>query len=259
MGVTPQRRASGPRDARAIAREVAAAARALAREVAELRFGAPVSHVYQPLVYAWPAHAQYVERYAAGRKRVVFLGMNPGPFGMAQTGVPFGAVGVVKSWLGIEARVGRPPREHPKRPVQGFDCPRQEVSGQRLWGAVQARFGSAERFFAHHYVANYCPLLFLEAGGRNRTPDKLAARERAPLFAACDRHLVRVVRALAPEWVIGIGGFAEERAREALAGSPLRIGRILHPSPANPRAQRGWDARVARELEALGVCRDRCS
>jgi single-strand selective monofunctional uracil DNA glycosylase len=140
--------------------------------------------------------------------------------------------------------------------VLGFACPREEVSGQRLWGAVQARFGSAERFFAHHYVANYCPLLFLEASGRNRTPDKLAARERTPLFAACDRHLVRVVRALAPEWVIGIGSFAEERAREALAGAPLRIGRILHPSPANPRAQRNWADAAARELRALGVCRE---
>ena len=213
-----------------------------------------MSHVYQPLAYAWPAHRRYIERYAAGRKRVVFVGMNPGPFGMAQTGVPFGAVGLVKSWLGIEARVGRPPREHPKRPVLGFACPRQEVSGQRLWGAVQARFGSPERFFAHHYVANYCPLLFLEASGRNRTPDKLPARERAPLFAACDRHLAAVVRALAPEWVVGIGSFAEERAREALADAPLRIGRILHPSPANPRAQSRWGEAAARELRALGVC-----
>jgi single-strand selective monofunctional uracil DNA glycosylase len=139
--------------------------------------------------------------------------------------------------------------------VQGFACARQEVSGQRLWGAVRERFGSAERFFAHHYVANYCPLLFLEASGRNRTPDKLPAGERAPLFAACDRHLARVVRALAPEWVVGIGSFAEERAREALAGAPLRIGRILHPSPANPRAQRAWGDAAARELRALGVCR----
>jgi single-strand selective monofunctional uracil DNA glycosylase len=140
--------------------------------------------------------------------------------------------------------------------VLGFDCPRQEVSGQRLWGAVQLRFGSAERFFADHYVANYCPLLFLEASGRNRTPDKLPARERAPLFAACDRHLSRVVRALAPEWVVGIGSFAEERAREALAGVPVRIGRILHPSPANPRAQSRWGEAAARELRALGVCRE---
>ena len=117
-----------------------------------------------------------------------------------------------------------------------------------------ARFGSPERFFARHYVANYCPLLFLEASGRNRTPDKLPAPEREPLFAACDRHLSRVVRALGPEWVIGIGGFAEARAREVLAGTGIRVGRILHPSPANPRAGRDWGAAAERELRALGVC-----
>jgi single-strand selective monofunctional uracil DNA glycosylase len=233
---------------------VAAAARSLARGVARLRFGGAVSHVYNPLVYARSAHEAYVERYAAGRKRVVFLGMNPGPFGMAQTGVPFGAVPPVRDWLRIEARVGRPRREHPLRPVTGFAGARVEVSGERLWGAVRARFGSPERFFAEHFVANYCPLLFLEAGGRNRTPDKLARGEQRALFAVCDRHLVRVVEALEPEWVVGIGGFAEARAREALGGRALRIGRILHPSPANPAAQRDWARRAARELREQGVC-----
>jgi single-strand selective monofunctional uracil DNA glycosylase len=176
---------------------------------------------------------------------------------MAQTGVPFGAVGPVRRWLGIAGAVRRPRREHPKRPVLGFECPRNEVSGARLWGAVEARFGGPERFFARHFVANYCPLIFLEQSGRNRTPDKLPAREQEPLFAACDRHLRRVVDTLEPEWVVGIGGFAEARARAALAERELRIGRILHPSPANPRAQRDWAGSVARQLEEQGVCAGR--
>jgi single-strand selective monofunctional uracil DNA glycosylase len=237
------------------AERVAAAAAALARSTARLRFGAPVTHVYNPLIYARRAHAAYVARYADGRKRVVFLGMNPGPFGMAQTGVPFGAVEAVRGWLGIEAPVSRPRREHPLRPVRGFACTRNEVSGERLWGAVAARFRTPRRFFAEHFVVSYCPLLFLESSGRNRTPDKLPAREQAPLFAACDRHLRSVVDALEPEWVVGIGRFAEARARAALADRRVRIGRILHPSPANPQAQRGWGRTAERELRAQGVCR----
>ena len=134
--------------------------------------------VYDPLDYARRAHAAYLDAYAGSRKRVVFLGMNPGPFGMAQTGVPFGDVAQVRDFLGIEAPVGRPASEHPKRPVQGFACARSEVSGTRLWGAIAAQFGTPARFFADHFVANYCPLLFLEASGRNRTPDKLPAAER---------------------------------------------------------------------------------
>jgi single-strand selective monofunctional uracil DNA glycosylase len=40
------------------------------------------------------------------------------------------------------------------------------VSGQRLWGWVQARFGSAAPFFERFWVHNYCPLLFVEASGK---------------------------------------------------------------------------------------------
>jgi len=233
-----------------------AAARRLSRDVAGLHFAAPVARVYDPLDYARRPHAAYLDAYASSRKRVVFLGMNPGPFGMAQTGVPFGDVEQVRSFLGIEAPVGRPASEHPKRPVQGFACTRSEVSGTRLWGAIAARFGSAEKFFADHFVANYCPLLFLEASGRNRTPDKLAAAEREALYRACDRHLLRLVEVLEPSWVVGIGAFAEGRAREAL-GSRVRIARVLHPSPASPLAQRDWAGTVRRELSAQGVCPSR--
>jgi len=234
-----------------------AAARRLCREVEGLRFGPPVTHVYNPLVYARRGYAAYVDRTATARRRVVFVGMNPGPFGMAQTGVPFGDPARVQDFLGIEARIGRPAREHPKRPVLGFACPRSEVSGERVWGAVAACWSTPERFFAEHWIANYCPLLFLEESGRNRTPDKLPARERAPLFEACDRHLRRVVELLEPVWVVGIGGFAETRARDALAdlaaGGPA-IGRVLHPSPASPKANRGWAQAAARELRDQGVC-----
>jgi single-strand selective monofunctional uracil DNA glycosylase len=242
--------------ARSRAAALRAAARRLSRDLASLRFAAPVTHVYDPLDYARRPHAAYIDAFGDARKRVVFLGMNPGPFGMAQTGVPFGDVGRVRDFLGIEARVGRPAEEHPKRPVQGFACPRSEVSGTRLWGAIAAHFRTPDRFFAHRYIANYCPLLFLEESGRNRTPDKLPAAEREPLFAACDRHLRRLVEVLEPDWVVGVGGFAEGRAREVL-GDAVRIGRVLHPSPANPRAQKDWAGSARRELEALGVCEKR--
>jgi single-strand selective monofunctional uracil DNA glycosylase len=222
--------------------------------VDRLPFAEPVRYVYNPLAYARRPHELYLRRYAATRKRVILLGMNPGPFGMAQTGVPFGAVEPVRGWLAIEAPVGRPAREHPKRPVQGFACPRNEVSGARLWGAIAARFGTPERFFRRHFVANLCPLLFLEASGRNRTPDKLPAAEREPLLDACRRHLRRLADLLEPEWVVGVGAFAAAQAGEALRGTGVRLARILHPSPANPRAGAGWGLRAARELADQGVC-----
>jgi single-strand selective monofunctional uracil DNA glycosylase len=221
-----------------------------------MRFSEPVTHVYNPLVHAGRGHRRYLRRFGDGRKRVVFLGMNPGPYGMTQTGVPFGEIAAVRDWMRIEERIDRPRPEHPKRPVDGFACTRSEVSGARLWGAIANHWRHPEAFFRDHFIANYCPLVFMEDSGRNRTPDKLPAAERDPLYAACNDHLRRLVKILEPEWVIGVGAFAETRAREVLGDLDLAFGRVLHPSPANPRANRDWAGEAERELRALGLCGD---
>lgn len=229
----------------------------LVAAVEPLEFGPPVTHVYDPLVYAREPHREYVERFGAAPKEVLLVGMNPGPWGMSQTGVPFGEVASVRDWMGIDGRVGKPEPEHPKRPVVGFDCPRSEVSGRRLWGWARERFGAPERFFERFFVWNYCPLVFLEESGRNRTPDKLPKADAEPLLAACDRALAATVAHLGPRLVVGIGRFAEDRARAALhpeaTGSAVPIGRILHPSPASPAANRGWAETAEEQLRGLGV------
>lgn len=231
-----------------------AAARTLGAQCAAMRFGAPVAHVYNPLEYAWAPYEQYLRRYGGNPKRVVFLGMNPGPFGMMQSGVPFGEIAAVRDWMGISATVTPPRSQHPKRPILGFACPRSEVSGRRLWGWAGARFGCAEAFFAQAFVLNYCPLVFLEASGRNRTPEQLPAAETAPLHAACDAHLREAIAALDPDWAIGIGAFAARRLGQVLGEAPRpRVAQVLHPSPASPAANRGWAEAVDRTLCGLGV------
>lgn len=225
----------------------------LSRSLRNLHFGPPVTHVYDPLQYARQPHEDYLKRYGNGPKQAVLVGMNPGPFGMAQTGVPFGEVALVRDWLGVRGVVERPRPEHPKRPIHGFDCPRSEVSGRRLWGWAQARFVEPNAFFARFFVANYCPLVFMEESGRNRTPDKLPANEREPLFEHCGRALRALIEHLEPQSVIGVGAFAEARAREAVNGLDVQVGRILHPSPASPIANRGWSERAEAELNELGI------
>lgn len=219
-----------------------------------LTFAAPVTHVYNPLEYAWQAHEQYLSRYGGGKKRAVFLGMNPGPFGMAQTGVPFGEIPAVRDWLGIDLPVGKPANEHPKRKITGFACTQSEVSGRRLWGLFRDRLGTADAFFADHFVANYCPLVFMNESGANITPDKLTPSERSNLAAPCDEHLHDLVAALQPEWLIGIGAYAETQAKKLQQAFPeLKVGRVLHPSPASPAANKGWAEEVTKTLEKLGV------
>ena len=230
------------------------AAMRLSREVGELTFGPPVDCVYHPLDYAWEPHRRYLERYGGATGRVVLVGMNPGPFGMAQTGVPFGEVSLVRDWMRITGTVRRPAHEHPKRPVHGFDCPRSEVSGARLWGWARARWQTPERFFASFFVLNYCPLVFMTETGRNLTPDKLPKEERARLFAACDSALSDCLAALVPRAALGVGAFAEARLRDIAPACP--VGRILHPSPASPAANRDWAGQVEAELRRRSIALD---
>ena len=234
------------------------AADQLSRRLARIRFSAPVTHVYNPLVYARAPYAAYLERYAHGPKRVLFLGMNPGPFGMAQTGVPFGEVAAVRDWLGIEAEVTKPRREHPKRPVSGFACERSEVSGARLWGMWRELYRTPERFFAWAFIANYCPLVFMEESGRNLTPDKLRSGERQAVQAACDVHLREVIAQLEPKWIVGVGKFAEGRAHAVIAAhafehGTMKVACMPHPSPASPAANRNWKQAALAALSAQGV------
>ena len=219
----------------------------LSDEVDGLKFSLPVSHVYNPLNYAWDGFTQYLSLLPE-RARVVFVGMNPGPWGMSQTGIPFGEVEAVRNFLCIShISITSPELTHPSYPVRGLQCTRSEVSGRRLWGLFRERFGSSEAFFREHAVLNYCPLMFI-AENRNLTPDKLRKEERVKLFALCDECLRGVIEILKPEVVAGVGSFAEKRAKESLAGLEVKIVKILHPSPASPASNKDWAGKVTQQL-----------
>lgn len=223
--------------------------------LADLSFGPPTAYVYNPLVYANKSWTAYCDRYGQGRREILLVGMNPGPFGMAQVGVPFGEVSFVRDWLKVEAKVDKPPHEHPQRPIVGFDCKRSEVSGFRFWGWAKDCYVSPAAFFERFFVANYCPLVFMEESGRNRTPDKLPVNERLALFRVCDRALEQTVRHFQPKFVIGVGKFAKERIVSSISSyfPDIVIGSVPHPSPASPIANTGWDRLMTQALADLGV------
>ena len=77
-----------------------------------------VAHVTNPLDYAWAYHEQFIDKWSVFGATTLLLGMNPGPYGMAQTGVPFGATAMAREILQIEERdVRTPPGAHQKRPI----------------------------------------------------------------------------------------------------------------------------------------------
>ncbi len=231
-----------------ISNQMIKAARSLCKSVDQMQFPAPVAWTYNPLDYGRTAHEDYLKRYASNRKRYIFLGMNPGPFGMVQTGVPFGEISFVRDWLGISEIKEQPEHTHPKRPIQGFDCTRSEVSGKRLWGLFQEKFGTARAFSKDHFVANYCPLAFLGETGRNLTPDKLPLQLRKELYRHCADHFERILTILQPEKVIGIGRFAFQRASEIADPMGIETMEILHPSPASPAANKDWKGKATDKL-----------
>ena len=237
--------------------ELKAAARELSAAVSKLKFTDEITHIYNPLEYAWKAHEIFIEKFGAGKKKIIFLGMNPGPWGMAQTGLPFGEIAAATNWLGIRTEVGHPENEHPKRIIEGFGCGRSEVSGKRLWGLMSERFGSPENFFSDHWVANYCPLSFMTETGKNFTPDKLPKEQRDMLFEACDQHLRATAGILEPEWMLGIGKFAETRINDAMKAEvdsgQIKSGTVLHPSPASPAANRGWAEAATKKMISYGL------
>ena len=90
--------------------------------------------------------------------------------------------------------------------------------------------------------------------GRNITPEQLGGPVVDSLYRLCDAALLALVRRLEVEWVVGVGQFAARRAQMALSPHvPVRVGAILHPSPANPAANRDWARTASTQMEALGL------
>lgn len=212
-----------------------------------------IAFVLNPLDYAWERHLDYLEQHGGQRVEAVLLGMNPGPWGMAQTGVPFGSPDLVRDFLGLSGPVRRVTRTHASRPILGFEGDRTEVSGQRLWGGVRDCFGAPDRFFARFFVLNYCPLVLQSETGANLTPDK-HAKLLADAFAACDAHLAEALAILRPTTLIGVGAWAAKQGARVIEarGLDVKTGTILHPSPASPAANRGWLPVVLGQLKELG-------
>ncbi len=209
---------------------------------------------YNPLDYAWDVHEAYLRRMGSNDARTVILGMNPGPHGMGQMGIPFAATSVVRDLLGITGiPVNQPETADPRRPVVGLKYPREEVSGTRLWGLLAEHYGDAGAIASRVFLVNHCPLmLFSGPRATNITPDKVTGSTAQALLKRCDQHLREVVSVLNAERVIGVGKFAESRARSALAHEVVEVVGCWHPSPASPLANRNggadWRANVRAVL-----------
>ena len=237
-----------------IAEQLLSLEKKLVNEVGKISFNLPVAYVYSPLEYAFNIHTLYVKKYCNTPKKILFLGMNPGPWGMSQTGVPFGEINMVKNWLKISGPVGKPAREQENRKVTGFECKRSEVSGKRLWGLFKELCGTPEKFFKHAYVHNYCPIALMDKKGCNITPAEMKGKEQLTLHSDCDKTLADIIKLLKAEIVIGIGGYAEKRAQLVVKSHNLHVQILCLPHPS-PRAanNKNWNEKATKKLTEFGL------
>lgn len=165
-------------------------------------------------------------------------------------------MGYARDWLGVRGEVQRPVQEHPKRPALGLTCTRNEVSGDRMWSLLKELSGTPDVLFRHVFLRNYCPVFFLKDTAKNVTPAELRVAERSALEAECDASLVAAVQLLGVEHVVGIGKYATDRTNAALRSAGLegiKVITLMHPSPINPAANKGWRDIAIDQLTQGGV------
>ncbi|XP_049877484.1 single-strand selective monofunctional uracil DNA glycosylase [Pectinophora gossypiella] len=213
----------------------------------QFQFPSTVECIYNPTIYARHTFEMYVRKYCNTKKPIMYFGMNPGPWGMSQTGVPFGEVNSVRDWLGIQGPVGKPPKEISARPVKGFDCTRTEVSGKRFWGLFKDICVVPDKFFETSFVYNYIPQQWMKNNGCNVTPGDLKTQQMENLFNICDRVLIKVLELYEVKTIVAIGKFCETRAQKAIkkymSGSPVQILYMPHPSPRAVN-NNNWDQKA---------------
>ena len=227
-------------------------------KLTSLKHDPKVTHVYNPIEYALELHKDFLSKYVTGKRKVLFLGMNPGPWGMAQTGVPFGEVNMVRDWLDIKGQVQQPAQIHPKRPIEGLNCVRREVSGERFWNLIKdLTKNHKDNFFNECAVYNHCPLAYMATSGKNVTPVEMKATFKNEIFDLCDDALADVINLLDTKIVIGIGRHAVQRAEKVIEKNHLegiQVHFLNHPSPASASANKmGWDVIARQQLNDCGI------
>ncbi|MGB1435364.1 MAG: uracil-DNA glycosylase family protein [Candidatus Thalassarchaeaceae archaeon] len=203
-----------------------------------------IEYVYNPLIYAWEPHKAFIELGGNKGAKTILLGMNPGPHGMGQMGIPFAATSIVRDFLKIKnLPVLQPERIHPKRIIKGLDWQKEEISGTRLWSALFDNYGSVEKIFSKIFVVNHCPLMFFRGvNGTNITPDKIPGETIKKIIQRCDVYLKEIVDIMQIETVVGVGKYSKKRAEIALEETKINLKSCWHPSPASPLANKNKGA-----------------
>jgi len=212
-----------------------------------------------PTSYAFGNYTRFMQLAASGPRLALFVGMNPGPHGMAQTGIPFGDVDTARVLLGgadtIDPLPGLRAASGAAWDCKGLAYHRGEQSGMRLWSALSQLCGSPQAALERCCIVNYCPLYMVGPELENITPSDLPRRHdiTRALEAACDEHLRQLVLGLEVKTVLSFGSYAHASARRALSGFPVDFYTTPHPSPRRGSAAEWIASALPLLAGVLGV------
>ena len=199
-------------------------------ELDELKFFPPCFYVYNPLSYCFESFKIYFEYLNTEEEINLFFGINPGPFGMAQTGIPFGDKETVKNYLKIEPKIDidKIPKQHPKKQILGLEVKRVEKSGRIFWGVIKEFYPEKYDFFKSNFVLNFCPLCFLDEQGRNITPKVLRKEDQIALYKILEIFMLKLFKLIKIKKLIAIGD--ETFSYLNALNTKLKIQTIIHPA-----------------------------
>lgn len=229
----------------------------LVSQLNNLNYGPNVEYIYSPLDYASNLHKVFLKKFLCTSKKVLFLGINPGPWGMCQTGIPFGEVNIVRSYLRVDGEVLTPTNCHPQRPITGLNCHRSEVSGKRLWDLfIELSEGDPYKFFKDCFIHNYFPLALMNNNAKNITPGDLKSEYQKELQEICDKSLSDILTLFHTEIIVAIGKYAEKRSNEVVKKfrlTNIKVVQIPHPSPRSVGTAEKWKKETLVQLKSYNI------
>jgi single-strand selective monofunctional uracil DNA glycosylase len=225
--------------------------------------------VLNPGRYGERWHARFRRAYPMSPRPLLVFGLNPGPYGMAQTGVPFTDLKRLESalpglWKDLVAsgepvtRPGLAPPSLARHLTRTF-----ESSSVRVYRFLERAYGRPELALREVVFVNPCPLLFIDPEtGANRTPADLPralrARKAAELVHAFEElrraTVLEAVAELEPRGAILLGRDVAAAVGEALRAAlgARSVVEWEHPARAVPET---WSRGLADELRKRGLLR----
>jgi len=206
--------------------------------------------VWNPALYALDIYQEYLTKFPPEPGAILALGLNPGPYGMAQTGIPFTDCRTASGALGMEMTIpGKAPDDLISRlkKANGKWRGTYERSSLGMYRFLILAWGDIKTAYRNWFVGNPCPLLFLDPERWNVTPADPRLRRMKEVGELRQRAVIGFSEILNPRGIVCFGKDVAKAVGEVAIRQvgPDRVVFYEHPARAVPEK---WAAGLLQEL-----------